>query len=68
VTEKNSVNHKVLIIDYSLSQCSELKTVIADTKAYYCSFHVFAINNKENIIQYALSISKRAYSSLLKEG
>lgn len=42
--------------------------MVPETKVYHCSFHLFVSSNKVEKAKYTLTLTKRYYSSLLKEG
>ena len=52
-----------MIFDYNLSLCTHFE-VNQNLSGYYCFFHIVVAGN----VQYTVSLTKRKYSSLLKEG
>lgn len=65
IIKKTDEFHQMLF-EYDLSSCTKFE-VNKNTSAYYCFFHIVAAARSGNI-QYTLALSKRKYSSLLKEG
>lgn len=55
-----------MLFDYNLSTCTSMK-VNNNTSAYYCYFHIVTAARSGDI-EYTLSLTKRKYASLLKEG
>ena len=55
-----------MLFDYDMESCAHYE-INKQTSSYYCFFYIVAAARTGDI-EYTISLSKRKYASLLKEG